>query len=106
MAFLQIDQLIHKEIAPGFKAKLLHTDGITIAYIDIEKDSILPEHSHIHEQVTNILEGELELIVDGESTILKPGMIAMIPSNTKHSGRALTFCRVLDVFRPVREDYK
>ena len=34
------------------------------------------------------------------------GEVAVIPSGAVHSGRALTQCRFLDVFHPVREDYK
>jgi quercetin dioxygenase-like cupin family protein len=46
------------------------------------------------------------LVIDGVSTVLVPGMIASIPSNVIHSGKALTNCKVTDVFSPTREDYK
>ena len=34
------------------------------------------------------------------------GQVFVIPPDVPHSGRALTRCRVLDVFAPVREDYR
>ncbi|MFZ3274345.1 MAG: cupin domain-containing protein, partial [Lutibacter sp.] len=68
--------------------------------------SLLPEHAHIHEQTTQVIEGKLELVIDGVTTVLEPGMIANIPSNVIHSGKALTNCKVTDVFSPTREDYK
>jgi quercetin dioxygenase-like cupin family protein len=46
------------------------------------------------------------LIVEGEIKILEPGIIAVIPPNIPHGGRALTDCELLDVFMPEREDYK
>jgi quercetin dioxygenase-like cupin family protein len=53
-----------------------------------------------------VIEGKLELVIDSISTVLEPGMIANIPSNVIHSGKALTKCKVTDVFSPTREDYK
>jgi quercetin dioxygenase-like cupin family protein len=52
-----------------------------------------------------VLEGSFELVVDGESLVLEPGIIAVIPSNVKHYGHAVTDCLMLDVFSPVRQDY-
>ena len=101
-----ISKIEEKEIIKGFKGRFFHTNSFTIAFWEIEEGSVLPEHSHIHEQSTQIIEGKLELVVGGVSTVLEPGMIANIPSNVIHSGKALTNCKVTDVFSPVREDYK
>jgi quercetin dioxygenase-like cupin family protein len=95
-----------KEIVPGFEARFIHTPHVTIGYINITAGSILPEHGHPHEQVTHVLEGKLELTINGVVSVIEPGMVAVIPGNVRHSGRALTDCRALDVFHPVREDYK
>lgn len=101
-----ISKIEEKEIIKGFKGKFFHTNSFTIAFWEIEEGAILPEHSHIHEQSTQVIEGNLEMLVGGVSTVLKPGMIANIPSNVIHSGKALTNCKVTDVFSPTREDYK
>ena len=85
----------------------LDTRGVqTFAYWEIEADAPLPEHSHPHEQVANLLEGEFELTIDGRTERVQAGAVAVIPPNVPHSGRALTACRILDVFSPVREDYR
>ena len=101
-----ISKIEEKEIIKGFKGKFFHTNSFTIAFWEIKEGAILPEHSHIHEQSTQVIEGNLEMLVGGVSTVLKPGMIANIPSNVIHSGKALTNCKVTDVFSPTREDYK
>ena len=106
MSFKEISKLPSKEILQGFDAKLIHTENNTISYLSIDANAILPEHSHIHEQITQVTEGELEMTIDGATKILKPGMVAIISSNIKHSGKALTACKVTDIFYPVREDYK
>lgn len=79
---------------------------MTFAFWVIKKGSSLPEHSHVHEQVANMLEGEFELTIDGVTQVLRPGSVASIPSHVRHAGRAITDCRILDVFSPVREDYR
>ncbi len=95
-----------KEVFPGFHGIFIHTERMTFAFWEIDKGSSLPAHNHMHEQVANVLEGEFELTIDGIVQVLTPGTIATIPSYSTHSGRALTACKILDVFSPVREDYK
>ena len=105
MNFQNLNEIPSKEILPGYTVKFIHTENMTFAFWEIKKGSILPEHAHPHEQVANMLEGQYELTIEGESQLLEPGMVATIPSNAKHGGVAATDCRILDVFSPVREDY-
>ena len=60
----------------------------------------------LHALNVHVLEGEFELTVAGETKVLKPGQVAVIPSNVPHSGKALTKCYIIDAFYPVREDYR
>lgn len=106
MYFLNLDEITEREIVPGYRAKFIHADGMTIAYWEVEAGAALPEHSHPHEQIANVLEGEFELTVAGESRILVPGQVAVIPGDVPHSGRAVSACRLLDAFQPAREDYR
>jgi quercetin dioxygenase-like cupin family protein len=106
MKLYSLNQLSGKEIIKGFFGRFVHTDKVTIGYIDIASGSILPEHNHVHEQTTTVLEGSLEITVEGEKNLLHKGHALVIPSNARHSAIALTDCKVIDVFCPVREDYK
>ena len=72
----------------------------------VEKGAVLPEHHHVHEQVTRMVEGSFELTLDGKTMLLEPGDIVVIPSNVKHSGRAIEDSTLVDVFNPAREDYR
>lgn len=106
MGFIDLTSIDEKEIVAGYRARFVHGDNLTMAYWNVDPGAELPEHSHPHEQVANVLEGIFELTVDGESRVLEPGQVAVIPSGVPHSGRAITACRLLDVFHPTREDYR
>lgn len=106
MSFQSLDQKEEKELAPGFHARCVHTDNITIAYWRIEEGSTLPLHNHPHEQTSSVIDGTFELTVGDETRIVKSGDVAVIPSDVKHTGKALTDCYIIDVFHPAREDYR
>lgn len=102
----RLDEMPEKEILPGLRAKIIHGERMTLVYWNIDKGAPLPEHAHPHEQIVNMLSGEFELLLEGKPVLLREGMVYTIPGNVRHGGRALTDCRVLDAFSPVREDYK
>jgi unsaturated pyranuronate lyase len=103
---VKLSDISPREIMPGFHGRFVHTDVMTFAYWTIDKDSVLPAHQHPHEQVVNMLEGELEIAAGGVTHRLRAGDVLVIPGGMVHSGRALTEVKVLDVFNPVREDYR
>ncbi|WP_037327551.1 cupin domain-containing protein [Asinibacterium sp. OR53] len=103
---ININAIVAKEVVPGFWARFVHSDSMTLAYWDVKKGSSIPLHKHIHEQVMQVHEGEFEFTVNGETKVYTPGMAVVIPSMTEHGGTALTDCKLFDVFSPVREDYK
>lgn len=98
------DNLPEKEFFPGLFAKIVHTDNMSLIRWRILKDAKLPEHSHPHEQVTFVLNGELLLTVDKKEYLLKKGDYLPIKSNLVHSGLAKSEVDVIDIFNPVRED--
>jgi len=106
MPFITIADRAAREIVPGFTARFVHSENMTFSYWQVKEGAVLPEHSHPHEQVANLIAGKFEMTVAGETRTIEPGMVAVIPSEAKHSGRALTDCYILDVFYPIREDYR
>ncbi|MGE5518590.1 MAG: cupin domain-containing protein [Candidatus Dadabacteria bacterium] len=95
-----------KYLVEGITGHYAHGDKMTFGYVDIKKGSILPEHKHPQEQITYIIEGQLDMTIAGKYCPLTKGMFYVIPSDTLHSAFAVTDCVVLDAFSPAREDYK
>ena len=106
MGFINLKDLEQKEIVKGYKVKFVHSVTMTTAYWTVEAGSVLPEHSHMNEQVSTVTKGKFEFNLDGEIKILEPGDVVVIPSNVPHSGKAVTDCLIIDIFHPVREDYR
>jgi quercetin dioxygenase-like cupin family protein len=73
--------------------------------VDLEAGSVLPEHSHPHEQGGILLKGELEFTIGGETRHLSPGDVYLIPGGVEHSVRVGdSAAQLVDVFHPIREE--
>ena len=106
MPIFKLDDLAEKEVIPGYRARFIHTENVTLAYWRIQAGMPLSRHSHPHEQVVNLIEGRYEFVIEGRATVLEPGMVVVVPPNVEHGGRSLADCRIVDAFYPVREDYR
>lgn len=96
-----------KEISPGIQARTFWGDNMLSAIVELEANAILPAHHHPHEQISYILEGELEFDLDGETQTVRPGDVVVIHSNVPHTVKVgSSHARVLDTFSPIREDLK
>lgn len=106
MPLITVSALPVREIFPGLRARLIHTDRQTHSWVEVDAGAAFPEHQHPHEQIVSVIEGELALVVEGAVHRLIPGSVFVIPPGARHSGHGVTACRVLDVFSPARDDYR
>lgn len=106
MPYIDLNEIAPRELVPGYHARFVHTDNMTMAFWKVDAGAVLSEHKHPHEQITTVLEGEFELTVAGEKYICKPGSAVVIPGNVPHSAVALTACQILDTFYPPRAEFK
>lgn len=107
MSFVTLATLPVKEIFSGtVRGHYTHLANLTVGEVELNADTVVPMHSHPHEQVTYVLSGRFEFTVGDKTTILEPGVAALIPGGVRHGGKTLTACRVFDIFSPVREEYR
>lgn len=69
----------------GLTAYLSQGEGHQILFMQFDQDVELQEHSH-ESQYGIVLEGKIDLIIDGEKKTFSKGDSYYIPKNIKHSG--------------------
>ena len=79
---------------------------MSVVFWEATKGALAPEHYHMNEQVMQVLGGKFEFTLDNVTTIYEPGTLIIIPPNVPHSGKAITACKLMDIFSPVRNEYK
>jgi len=84
---------------------LAYGDKTSLCEFRIEKGSVVPNHSHPHEQTGYMISGRMIFTIDGEDHNAEAGDSWSIPGNVEHSVEVLEDSVVIEVFSPVREDY-
>ncbi|MER3416262.1 MAG: cupin domain-containing protein [Gemmataceae bacterium] len=105
--FPQPGDLKRHTIFPGVHIATSWLDRLMLSLVDMEPHSVVPEHSHPHEQMGIVLDGEALFTIAGVQRHVRKGDLYRIPSGTVHTVTALaTGFRALDVFSPPREEYQ
>ena len=105
MAFVDINDLTITERLPGWHGRYFHSPNMTFAHYDFDRGSSIHEHFHPEEEVYEVIEGELEVTIDGVTKIARPGVVAIVPPNSRHSVKALTSGRAIIVDTPRRPEF-
>jgi quercetin dioxygenase-like cupin family protein len=105
--FPTFDECARHTIFPGVTIRTAAAEHMMMSLATLEPHAVVEEHSHPHEQVGMVIEGRAVFIVGGEEKTLGPGDMYRIPGNVKHKVIALAErVQALDIFYPVREDYR
>jgi len=73
------------EVRPGIFGATVHTDQLTATYYRYEPGSSWEEHQHPQDQITTIVRGEIDFVVDGQPVTLSAGQTSALPGNVPHS---------------------
>jgi quercetin dioxygenase-like cupin family protein len=105
--WVDFEQLRRFELADGVSGRPLFGERAMINLIEFEPGALVPPHSHPHEQLGIVLRGTHTLVVAGEARELGPMDGYAIPGGVEHYGYGgPKGALVLDVFDPVREDFR
>ena len=104
MPFVDTSKLDVIERKPGWHGRYFHSPSMTFAHYLFEAGSSIHHHVHPQEEVWQVIEGELEVTVDGVARIAGPGMVAIVPPNVLHSIKAITNGKAIVVDTPRRSD--
>ena len=79
--------------------------NVMLARIVLKKGAHVPMHHHVHEQISHVVEGALNFIVDGKEVVVRAGDVLSIPPHLPHEVVALEDSVALDIFNPPRQDW-
>ncbi|MBI3210814.1 MAG: cupin domain-containing protein [Candidatus Solibacter usitatus] len=85
--------------------QVLHTETMTVARLRLKRGASVPEHHHVNEQISTIVEGSLKFVIEGREIVVRAGESLVIPPNVPHSAVAEEECLAIDMFHPLREDW-
>ena len=107
MVYPDLKNRVAKELLPGIIARTFWGEEMLAAVVDLDPHTELPAHSHPHEQLGIVIEGQIQFDIDGHIQILQPGDVYLIPGGVQHAAQTFDHpAKVMDVFSPVREEYK
>jgi quercetin dioxygenase-like cupin family protein len=94
-------------LAPGATARALFGERAMINLVEMEPGAEVARHTHPHEQLGIILRGAITMTIGAEERELGEFDGFVVEPGTEHGGTAgPAGVLVLDVFAPVREDYR
>lgn len=95
-----------EDLGNGVKRKVLaYHKNLMVVEVHFRKGAEGVVHSHPHEQITYIIEGEFEFNIDGEKQIVQPGDSTFKEANALHGVICLKEGKLLDIFTPYRADF-
>jgi quercetin dioxygenase-like cupin family protein len=101
------DECGRHTIFPGVHIRTCAAEKMMLSLVDLEPHSVVAEHSHPHEQVGMVLEGRAIFYIGEEQKTLQAGDFYRIPGHVKHRVTALDRpVKALDIFFPIREEYR
>jgi quercetin dioxygenase-like cupin family protein len=102
--FVTVNDIDAVEFLPGLEFRPVLGDNVMTNFVTFAPHTVAPMHVHEEEQVVIVLDGELEFVIDGQTQLMGPGDVAVIPSWVPHGGRTLEVgCTEVDVFTPPRK---
>jgi quercetin dioxygenase-like cupin family protein len=105
MPFIDTTSLRVIERLPGWRGRYFHSQSMTFAHYDFKRGATIHEHFHPQEEIYEVIDGELEITIDGTTHIARPGVVAIVPSNAPHSVKALSDGRAIIVDYPLRPEF-
>jgi quercetin dioxygenase-like cupin family protein len=105
--FPSADECSRHTIFPGVQIRTCSAERMMLSVVDLAPHAVVEEHSHPHEQVGILLQGRVIFTIGDEEKTLQAGDMWCIPGGVRHRVVVLDQpAKALDIFTPVREDYR
>ena len=104
--FYQKSENNYRQAIEGIRYKtLVYGQNTSLSEFHLQKGSVMPNHSHPHEQTGYMVSGHMSFIIDGKKYEAIPGNSWCIPAHIEHGVEVLEDSIVIEIFSPVRDEY-
>lgn len=104
--FSELTTMPVKQIWRDVTARMVHSELITMAIVELAPNSAVPAHQHPNEQLGFVISGSIQFTVDGVMRQRGPGETWRILANVPHEAIAGPHGAVVaEVYSPIREDW-
>ncbi len=97
LALEKVTEMISRKVVSGARA--------TLTQVYFKRGAMVPRHAHDSEQLTYVLQGRMEYVIDVEGVTVREGEVLHVPALTPHQAEALEDTFVLGVFSPPRHGW-
>ncbi len=105
----QWDQVRREQLNPLLARQVISGEKAMMARVFLQKDCVVPPHSHESEQLSYVVEGallfKLELPDGTREVLVSAGEVLVIPSAVVHTAIAAEDTLDIDIFSPIRHDW-
>ncbi|HEX4945860.1 MAG TPA: cupin domain-containing protein [Blastocatellia bacterium] len=102
----KLNEVPVEHVTDLFSRQFFTGEKITMAFLTIKQGCVVPTHSHDSEQFSYIISGALHFNIGGEEVTVRAGELVEIPSHVPHSAVATEDTTGIDVFSPIRADWR
>jgi len=98
-----------EKLSERFERRIIHLKNLMVVVCDFTNGPANqpdPPHTHPHEQITYVAEGELFFFLGEEKHRLQQGDVFSVPPGIPHCIQTVSsHVRLIDSFSPIREDF-
>ncbi len=102
------DTVPTEQVTPKMERKIVYGENVMIARMKFKDGFLVPLHSHINEQITQVISGTIRFWFGADKAQvvdLNAGEVVVIPPNVPHEALMIGDVEEVDTWAPIREDW-
>lgn len=89
-----------------YRKTLAYNNQLMSCFFILEKDAEIPLHEHEAHQIGYVIKGKIKFLTEKGDFIAEEGDSYVFDSNEKHGAKMIEYSEVIEIFSPIREEYK
>ena|SRR5579871_6477404 len=106
-AFAHVHTIVPRQIWEGITSRAVDGENVTVTLLELDANAVVPEHSHVNEQIGVLVEGSVSFRIGDETGEVETGGMWVIPAHVPHTVTVgPSGAVIVEVFSPPRHDWE